>query len=70
MNVRDAGVAFYIPTNKHSENNSDNENVQGNREKQDKYSFIRKSKWKIKYETSDLISTKKQPTELMTTSSN
>ena len=28
MNVGEAGVAFYIPTNKYSENNSDNANVQ------------------------------------------
>ena len=40
MNVRDAGVAFYIITNTHGEYNSDNKNVLGNREKQDKYSNL------------------------------
>ena len=53
MKVREAGVAFYIPTNKQSENNSDNENVQG-KAGQTFLSFNRKSKGKIKYETSDL----------------
>ena len=40
MIVGDAGVAFYRATNKHSEINSDNENVQGNKKKYDKYSYL------------------------------
>ena len=40
MNVKDAGVAFYGATNKHNEINSDNENVQGNKKKFDKYSYL------------------------------
>ena len=40
MNFRDLGVAFYTLAKKHSENNSGNKNVHGNRERQDKYSYF------------------------------
>ena len=40
MNIREPGVAFYSPTNKHSENNSDKRNGQGDRKKTGKYSFL------------------------------
>ena len=41
MSVWKPGVAFYSPQNKHSEKkNSDKRNVWGNRNKQEKYSFL------------------------------
>ena len=34
------GVAFYTLRNKHSENNSDKRNVEGDKKKQEKYAFL------------------------------
>ena len=55
IDVGEAGVAFYIPTNKYSENNSDNANVQGNRERQNKYSYLSIAKLSEKSNMKHLI---------------
>ena len=40
MNFQVLGLTFYTLRNKHSENNSDNKNVQGDKKKQTKYAFL------------------------------
>ena len=69
MNIREPGVAFYSPTNKHSENNSDKRNGQGDRKKTGKYSFLSIEKVSEKLNIWQKISqaqTWKKTTELMT----